>query len=215
MMRVGRFSIEEDADMSDRDLKLNTLRTVKQSPDLVLEEHGHCEVPAGCGGVVLRWRKRSLRPIEVWIHTLASKSVYLDGQALETGRPLIPPGEHVLAMRFQGIDPEAPVLMAACIDGEKPSKMVSPDAGAFRILSLPEGSWKYATSEPVDPSWMRPGFDDSGWRPMIARDFPPPDEKDWSSRGRIQHIQKLGGQGLGIEGPAVVLLVRKTFVVEA
>ena len=43
--------------MPDRELKLNSIsRSSKQSPRLVLEEHGHCEVPAGCGGVVLRWR---------------------------------------------------------------------------------------------------------------------------------------------------------------
>lgn len=43
--------------MPDRELKLNSIsRFSKQSPRLVLEEHGHCEVPAGCGGVVLRWR---------------------------------------------------------------------------------------------------------------------------------------------------------------
>ncbi len=38
------------------ELKLNTIgRFVKRSPCLALEQHNHCEVPAGCGGVVLRW----------------------------------------------------------------------------------------------------------------------------------------------------------------
>ena len=37
--------------------RLNSVdRFRKKSERLVLEEHGHCEVPAGCGGVVLRWR---------------------------------------------------------------------------------------------------------------------------------------------------------------
>jgi hypothetical protein len=65
--------------MADRELDLNTIRAIKQSPGLVLEEHGHCEVPAGCGGVVLRWRRRVQIPIQIWLHTVASKTVYLDG----------------------------------------------------------------------------------------------------------------------------------------
>ena len=45
--------------MSDRDdLRLNELqRYRKTSSRLALEVHSHCEVPAGCGGVVLRWRR--------------------------------------------------------------------------------------------------------------------------------------------------------------
>ena len=42
--------------MTDEGPKLNGPdRYRKRSPRLVLEEHSHCEVPAGCGGVVLRW----------------------------------------------------------------------------------------------------------------------------------------------------------------
>jgi hypothetical protein len=41
--------------MAGKDLRLNSLsRYTKRSPEYVLEEHSHCEVPAGCGGVVLR-----------------------------------------------------------------------------------------------------------------------------------------------------------------
>lgn len=39
-----------------RDLELNSIdRYVKSSPRFVLEEHSHCEVPAGCGGGVWEW----------------------------------------------------------------------------------------------------------------------------------------------------------------
>lgn len=37
--------------MPDQNLKLNSLsRYTKQSPNLVLQECEHCEVPAGCAG---------------------------------------------------------------------------------------------------------------------------------------------------------------------
>ena len=40
------------------DLRLNELeRFRKTSSRLALEAHSHCEVPAGCGGVVLRWTR--------------------------------------------------------------------------------------------------------------------------------------------------------------
>ena len=40
----------------DDDLRVNTLhRFAKHSPTLILHEYSSCEVPAGCGGVVMRW----------------------------------------------------------------------------------------------------------------------------------------------------------------
>ena len=48
---------DDDADAADAEaLRINKLhRFAKHSPRLVLHEYSHCEVPAGCGGVVLRW----------------------------------------------------------------------------------------------------------------------------------------------------------------
>ena len=38
------------------DLTLNALsRYEKRSADLALLQYDHCEVPAGCGGAILRW----------------------------------------------------------------------------------------------------------------------------------------------------------------
>ncbi len=82
------------------------------------------------------------------------------------------------------------------------------------LLSLPDGSWKYQTQTPANDAWMRPGFDDSGWRPMLARAFPKPDETDGYATSRIHHIETLGGQGLGIQGAANLLLVRRVFTLE-
>jgi hypothetical protein len=203
--------------MAERDLKLNSIRYVKESPGLVLEEHGHCEVPAGCGGVILRWRERSRIPIEFWLHTGASKTVYLDGKAVTTGRPLVAPGKHVLALHFARIEPGDGVLMAACIYDEKQFRNVRfnpPSGRTFRMLSLADGTWKYTTETPLDDSWMMPVYDDSRWRPMSPRDLPKPAEDDRAAAHRIKHIEGLGGQGLGIDEPAGALLVRRAFTLE-
>lgn len=202
--------------MAERDLKLNTIRSVKQSPDLVLEEHSHCEVPAGCGGVVLRWRHRMQFPIQVWLHTAASKSVYLDGQPLTSGRPLIGPGDHVLALHFARVDPGEPILMAACHLDDRSggrARYDPPAERALRLLSAPDGTWRYTTEALPDDSWMRPGYDDSSWPAMISREFPKPPEKDWAAIGRIKRIGELGGRGLGIDRPGrpTALSVRRAF----
>jgi hypothetical protein len=204
--------------MADRDLKLNSIRYVKESPGLVLEEHGHCEVPAGCGGVILRWRERSRIPIQIWLHTGASKTVYLDGKVLDSGRPLVGPGEHVLAIHFSRIEPDDGVLMAACFYDEKRFTYVKfnpPSGRTFRLLSLADGTWKYTTEIPRDDSWMMPGYNDSRWHSMVPKDLSPPSKDDGGAIHRIKHIEGLGGQGLGIDEPASALLVRRTFILES
>jgi hypothetical protein len=207
--------------MAERDLKVNSIRSVKQSPDLVLEEHGHCEVPAGCGGVILRWRQKTRVPVHVWLHTSAAKSVYLDGRALDSGRPLVEPGEHVLALQFSRVEPDAGILMAACLHDEKRFRWGRfqhlPGDPIFLLLSLPDGTWKYATEAPGDDSWMQPGYDDSAWPAMIAREMPEPPKEEGSAARRIKEIAGLGGQALGIDRPAgpTPLWIRRAFILPA
>src|SRR5687768_6072864 len=80
--RYRSFTSREGASVSDHDLKLNGLsRYAKESPRLVLEEYGHCEVPAGCGGVVLRWRNPD-QPIPMVVHSFSGNGT-LDYQGLD------------------------------------------------------------------------------------------------------------------------------------
>src|SRR5512146_292422 len=98
--------------MPDDDLRLNALsRYSKHSSEYVLEVHSHCEVPAGCGGVVLRWRNpRDAIPVEIRAYTAGDAQCFLDGSPPTSARPLVPYGEHVLAWTITGFDPSAPVL---------------------------------------------------------------------------------------------------------
>ena len=80
--------------MAERDLELNSLgRYGKSGSRLVLEEHGSCEVPAGCGGAVLRWRNPDSGLLFL-LHAFGNNkgSILLDGVAPSSARPLIPFG---------------------------------------------------------------------------------------------------------------------------
>src|SRR5215472_14932081 len=86
----------------DRDLRLNSIdRYVKSSPRFVLEEHSGCEVPAGCGGVVLRWRDSKTEvPVRIHVATMNATEVdvRVDGRRLSSSRPLLAPGPHELTI---------------------------------------------------------------------------------------------------------------------
>jgi hypothetical protein len=200
--------------MSDRELKLNSIsRSSKQSPRLVLEEHGHCEVPAGCGGVVLRWRGHNDPiPVKLFIFARGEYAVFLDGDALSSARPLVAPGEHVLAFRLERPPAGKIVLMFAAVADEKnvgfrASPPVDPIAP---ILSLPDGSWRCSTQEPPDDAWARPGYDDAAWSPMTREREPVVEQRSMDAYW-IRRLQDLGAQPIGIQDRAHAVWVRKEF----
>ncbi len=129
----------------DDDLKINTLhRFAKASPRLVLHEYSHCEVPAGCGGVVLRWVDPRLgEPATVRVSADETAEVWLDGDPLENARTQLAPGAHVVAVH--GRDVQVTVLLD---DG---------DEGVEIPLAT-----RFATHDP-GPGWQAVGFDDLSW----------------------------------------------------
>ncbi|HEX8699439.1 MAG TPA: hypothetical protein VF815_11425, partial [Myxococcaceae bacterium] len=95
--------------MSDQgDLRLNELnRYRKTSGKLALEVHSHCEVPAGCGGAVLRWRRPGA-DIGFWSWTYVrgtSHGPWIDGKSMPEQRTTVSPGKHVLSLI---VDPPGP-----------------------------------------------------------------------------------------------------------
>jgi hypothetical protein len=209
---------KEGSTVSDRELKLNSIsRYAKGSSRLVLEEHGHCEVPAGCGGVVLRWRNQNQSlPVEMWVHTNGEREFFLDGAHPSSGRPLLSYGEHVLAFRISGFDPQSGLLMFAGFYDEK--EMVHVELShrigeRIYILSVVDGSWKYSLVEPFDDTWKVIEFDDSTWAAMVAKPIPEPSEKDrgWYA---YKKLTDFGAQGLGIETTGGNVWIRKTFRLE-
>jgi len=126
----------------DDDLKINTLhRFAKHSARLVLHEYSHCEVPAGCGGVVLRWMDPARgRPVTVRV---AKGDVWIDGVELEVSHTQLVPGMHLLAVHGRDVQPRV------TLDGD--------------VRELPLVNWRCTQADP-GPGWQAVAFDDRSWR---------------------------------------------------
>jgi hypothetical protein len=203
--------------MADRNLKLNSLgRYGKTNSRLVLEQHSHCEVPAGCGGVVLRWRNPNSGLLFIWhVFSSCKGTILLDGKPPASARPLISFGEHVLSFDVTDIVPGSVLLGFAGIHDEShpgSPNVSQPSGRKISILSAADGSWKYVTSEPAEDAWKRPGFDDSDWGLMTACE-PPRFSKPDMQKYRLETILKLGAACLGIEGSSSRAWVRKSFTI--
>jgi len=194
---------------SDDDLKLNTLhRFSKRSPRLVLEEFGSCEVPAGCGGAVIRWRDpdRGL-PVTLRCVVTGSVELWLDGDILETGRCTLAYGEHLVALRVTALKGRRPFLLFLAMpytgDRRQPPLKSSISSG--------DGSWLATTSDPGE-SWSTPGFDDGGWEPLSTMKLPK--ELSDSIKWTAPDLQRRGAAPLVLPRRVEAVWLRKRFVVE-
>ncbi len=189
-------------------LRINSVdRFSKKSAKLILEEHGHCEVPAGCGGVVLRWinPEQSL-PILLRMYTRVDASVYIDGETIASSSPLIAKGRHVLAIILSPVarDGEAAFLFAA-ID-KKTSVPI--------VLSVIDGTWKFTSATPPDQRWMNVGFDDSSWQGLTSIPLRKPDPRADEGSFAYEEIANAGGQVIGVQTYGETVFVRREFEVK-
>ncbi|MCW3050917.1 MAG: hypothetical protein JWN14_87 [Chthonomonadales bacterium] len=190
--------------MPDKDLKLNSLsRYSKQSPNLILQEFGHCEVPAGCGGVVLRWRKPE-EPISLTLRLFCGTSrlprMALDGVDLNNrSRVPITLGEHVLTLTLQEIQPaHALFILAGTLDPQDVRLLKLKTE--IPLLSLADGSWKYTMETPTDATWEQQAYDDSSWKALTTREFGPlTGIRSGNISAWTQSMTQLGAIGLGID----------------
>ena len=201
--------------MTKQDKKLNSLsRYEKRSPRFVLEEHGHCEVPAGCGGAVLRWvDARRAEPLHLRLLATGDASLTIDGVAPESSRPLVEYGDHVIGVRLARSGSRPLVVMFACVrdawkvgggeyeGGERPAFFVTTD----------DDTWRCTTDEPGDDSWMLPGFDDAHWRAMVPRDLVEAGGEDMRDDYRVESLLGLGAHGVGAPEEADRVWVRRAF----
>jgi hypothetical protein len=141
---------------NDRELKLNSVERYTKSSrnsNFVLEEHGHCEVPAGCGGVVLRWRNPNA-PVPVtlrlWIN-VASHRVAVDGNQPSSSRMLIKPGRHVLTISAQPGRQEVVQLLFSAVAEQDPAITL--------LMSQASPGWRWTDAEPDWDAWLDPDFD--------------------------------------------------------
>lgn len=156
--------------MSDEDLRINTLhRFAKHSPRLTLQEYSHCEVPAGCGGVVLRWVDPEGGPIaRIRGVSLGTADTWLDGAALTTDRARLNDGRHVLVFHLKGLD-RARVPIAISIAGD-----LGPNRRATNRLGEATSCVERWMPGPLAEAVAAPDFDDRNWRTPVratARTF--------------------------------------------
>jgi hypothetical protein len=143
------------AEADDDDLRINTLhRFAKHSPKLILHEYSHCEVPAGCGGVVLRWLDPDAgRPVTLRLISPGTQcEVWLDGEALPTSLANLRKGPHVLALHLARREAEwQPFTFTVRFDSRQESAIV-------------EGSpqWRCSLVKPPE-GWTAYDFDDTAW----------------------------------------------------
>jgi hypothetical protein len=164
----------------DREPKLNSLdRYVKSSPRYVLEEHSHCEVPAGCGGVVLQWRDRfTAIPVEVALAVVgdAGSEVRIDGERPRTARPLLAPGRHVLMITVTGGTELLAWTTSADVEGP------------LLWTPGPPGTWRWSAADPEPAAWSDPDFDVDSW-PEAVPGAAPVDE------GTAYSVRRLTDRG--------------------
>jgi hypothetical protein len=185
----------------NREPELNSLdRYVKTSPRFLLEEHSHCEVPAGCGGVVLRWRDR-FRSIPVEIALAATGAsitdLRIDGDRAKSTRSLLSPGRHVLTLETD--EPTG--------DGLRVFIWVTAAGAADPLLWTvgPVGVWRWTSVEPESAALSQPDHDGRGW--SVAEGGDPPGVDNYS----IRRLTTLGAQPLLIEDAGPRIWLRAVF----
>jgi hypothetical protein len=207
----------ESAMPRERDLQLNSLsRYRKRSDQFTLEVHSHCEVPAGCGGVVLRWiNPRQTVPFLMRIYAPGPAEVFLDGTMPVSGTSLLSIGNHVVAIHLTQANLEQGLLMFAAFSTRERMGVTrqGPPVRELSVLSRADGSWRYTATQPVD-DWRLPEFNDAAWQPMIDRPIARPDKKQ---PGSYQHqlLEETGAHALGLplDFGTREVWVRKTIVV--
>lgn len=197
--------------MGDQDdLYLNELhRYRKTSSKVVLEVHSHCEVPAGCGGVVLRWR----RPgedigVSIWTYLGSPhEGILLDGKRLAEQRATVTPGPHVIALVVDDPGPEGFLLLHASLEPNIAS------AKRRIAVSRADAGFRASITEPGE-GWQLPGFDDAGFTPLVEGPVPAPEKEKW----RHEALLRYGAKGLGLpplsQASAPRAWVRWTFRVD-
>ena len=170
--------------------ELNTLhRFAKHSPGLSLEQHGSCDVPAGCGGVVFRWLNPAREAyLRLLFYTRGEATIYLDGKEIHSTVFSVPVGPHVLAIQTEG------TFLMAVFKNPEPNQETL-------FVSRDDGSWK-ATDQPPGGNWNQPDFT-SDWEPLTQSTL---DSQSWYR----QEAEARGAVPLGRAG-ASRLWVRKAF----
>lgn len=195
-------------------LRLNSVdRFTKRSPRLLLEEHSHCEVPAGCGGVVLRWVNPTAGlPILIDFYHPGPARLSIDGATVTTSHLLLAPGSHVLALEFPQPPADDSVLFA--LVGR--IRLATPGRPSETVVvrSTADRAWLCTTAPP--PGWdtalERPGGDWTTLRKQRAIK-PERSSKGWYAFYRAVELGRAVPVGAPQGLPAGSVHVRTVFII--
>lgn len=180
----------DDDDQNDDDgLDLNDLARFTRSGAggrLVLEEYDHCEVPAGCGGVVLRWLDpQRCVPLRIHLFSTALRvGMWIDGAEQHGARATLGPGPHVLALELT-FAPGAPsgILALAMICRDAFARR-SGDQLRVDILTADDDTWLATFDDVASDTWrtLEGDADIAGWQPLpFASVYAPPGRNELGS----------------------------------
>ena len=198
-----------------RDLRVNDLSRYKKSSErLVLEDYSHCEVPAGCGGGILRWIDPSVSlPLKMWLWSTGDTITWLDGAPFKSARIDVRAGAHVLGIQLTPTEGRPPQVALALLytDDITGSGVTGPTRSRsigqkVKILSG-AGADLFATSTGVDDGWNEVGFDQAGWRPMVPARPVMKRDRDW----HLESAKEAGAQVVGAEGESGRIWIRCFF----
>lgn len=215
--QLGRSKISKLI-MARRDLNLNSLgRYAKQSSRLILEQHSHCEVPAGCGGVVLRWRSEiSELPVHVHLFSSGKAKLLIDGQPPASSKSMVSFGDHVISLVLEEV-PKDGILAVSVVHEASRVLLNSQQLGeVVNVLSDADGTWKSTTTKPAHDLWMKSGFDDSSWDALEAAPAPVLEKRRAYGRENFWEIRlrmalDAGAKCLRVTTPTGKLWVRRAF----
>jgi hypothetical protein len=189
----------------DEDLRLNSIERFQKTSDrMLLEVHSHCEVPAGCGGAVLRWVDRDTSiPVRFLFYLDGIGGLAIDGTEPASSRPLIPHGRHVVSVEMEG---RGIALVAVRDDVTHPADYDSPQE---RVMFVSDAGWWMTDQDPVSDDWTKePDLDVSAWRRPAIVELTRPQYPY-----HLDRIQSLGALGIGLGAEDRRFYLRRVFEV--
>ena len=186
--------------------ELNSLsRFRKQASRLVLEAQGSCEVPAGCGGVVLPGEIRSMQcRSRSTLYTPVPTTCFIDGAESRLGRIDLAPGRHAVAFTLENVDLSRGLIQFAAIHTSSKAEPKSQPCTEppVEVLTANDGTWKCTLAEPPTDDWRRIAFDDRDWLVLTEAESP---QLERAAAGYYQckACEDVGEICLGLPGPAI------------
>jgi hypothetical protein len=200
-----------------RDLVVNDLeRYTKSSDRLVLEDYSSCEVPAGCGGGILRW----IDPLEALPLTLrlwsnGETDAFFDGAPTRSSRVEARPGPHLLALHVRPkIDGPAQLALALRYsDATDPKGTFEPARSRsigheIAILSGRDVVMVATAAAPAGDEWKQIAFDHAGWAALTPEAAGKTGEReDW----HLKFVKEAGAQVVALRRTRGPIWVRCLF----